>query len=84
MEKLEALQELWNIKIGHRVTGTRKKAIMMAAEVLTKEVAVIPTLKISEEYPHLGENYFCRCGVMFYDFENSPTNYCGNCGQRLR
>lgn len=44
-----------------------------------------PEYKVNPNYPDLGKNHFCAsCGVMFIDWENAPTNYCGNCGQKLR
>lgn len=33
-----------------------------------------------------GKDYYCECGVMFlaWDRPGCQTNYCGNCGQRLK
>ena len=49
-----------------------------------KQTPKPPENKVHEKYPTLGKNYYCSCGVMFVDFERSGTNYCGNCGQKLR
>ena len=51
---------------------------------LEKQIPKLPEHKVHEKYPTLGRNYYCTCGVMFVDFERNGTNYCGNCGQRLR
>ena len=56
----------------------------LAIKALEKQVPTPPENKVSEKYPSLGKNYYCKCGVMFIDWENYPTNYCGNCGQKLR
>lgn len=53
-------------------------------EALDKQIPKQPANKVHEKYPTLGRNYYCTCGVMFVDFERNGTNYCGNCGQRLK
>ena len=40
---------------------------------------------IKKEHKQLGKNYWCECGAMIMDWEYiKSTNYCGNCGQRLK
>ncbi len=56
----------------------------MAVEALEKQIPKPPKNKVHEKYKALGKNYYCSCGVMFVDFERHGTNYCGNCGQRLK
>ncbi len=51
---------------------------------LEKQIPTPPENKVNEKYPTLGRDYYCTCGVMFVDFERNGTNYCGNCGQRLK
>lgn len=58
--------------------------IGMAIDSLEKQIPKPPVNRVHEQYPTLGKNHYCICGVMFMDWENQPTNYCGNCGQRLR
>lgn len=55
-----------------------------AVEILEKQIEFMPIDGINKLYPTLGRNYYCKCGVMFMDWENNSTNYCGNCGQKLR
>ncbi len=50
-----------------------------------KQAVKPPILKVHPKFKSLGENYYCQsCGVMFVDFERNGTNFCGNCGQRLK
>ena len=53
-------------------------------QALEKQIVKPPEHKVHEKYKALGKNYYCSCGVMFVDFERNGTNYCGNCGQKLR
>ena len=55
-----------------------------AISALEKQIPKLPEHKVHEKYPSLGKNYYCKCGVMFVNWENYSTNYCGNCGQKLR
>lgn len=56
----------------------------MAISALEKQIPKEPKYKYNEKYPSIDEAYWCDCGVMFIDWENNSTNYCGNCGQRLK
>jgi len=56
----------------------------LAIQALEKQIAKPPEHKVHPKYKVLGKNYYCSCGVMFVDFERNGTNYCGNCGQKLR
>ena len=63
------------------------QTIDMAIEALEKQIPKPPEYKVHEKYPTLGKDYYCQeCGVLFasWEDENGRTNYCGNCGQRLR
>ncbi len=53
-------------------------------KILDKHVPAPPEHKVHPKYTTLGKNYYCGCGVMFVDFERNGTNYCGNCGQKLK
>lgn len=53
-------------------------------EALEKQIPRPPENKVHKKYKMLGKNCFCKCGVMFIDWERNKTNYCGNCGQKLR
>lgn len=55
-----------------------------AISALEKQLPTPPENKVHEKYKALGKNYYCKCGVMFVDFERNGTNYCGNCGQKLK
>lgn len=57
---------------------------MNIKEALEKQKVKPPVYEVREKYKALGKNYYCACGVMFIDFERNGTNYCGNCGQKLR
>ena len=61
-----------------------KKNLGLAIKALEKQLHQPPEHKVHEKYKALGKNYYCSCGVMFVDWENQPTNYCGNCGQKLK
>ena len=69
---------------GNENISFEKGTFDIAITALEKQIAKPPDNKVSEKYPSLGKNYYCKCGVMFVDWENYPANYCGNCGQRLR
>lgn len=57
----------------------------MAISALEKQMSKPPEHKVHEKYPSLGKDYYCQeCGVMFMDWEAMQTNYCGNCGQKLK
>lgn len=58
-----------------------KEAFRSMAE---KQTPCPPEYKIHPEYPVLGKDYFCKCGVLFIDYERNGTNYCGACGQKLK
>jgi hypothetical protein len=53
---------------------------------LEKQIPKPPVEKVHPEYPALGKMYFCECGVLFPGWGNpkAETNYCGNCGRRLK
>lgn len=51
---------------------------------MEKQIPKPPEYKVVEKYAGLGKNYYCACGVLFVDFEWKGTNFCGNCGQKLR
>ena len=80
------------IEILHRLSDrqlwTEKEAIRMAYDLaiyaLEKQIQQPPEYKVREKYQALGKNYYCECGVMFVDFERNGTNFCGNCGQKLK
>ena len=60
------------------------EAVELAISALEKQLIEPPEHKVHEKYKSLGKNYYCQCGVMFVDFERNGTNFCGNCGQRLK
>ena len=67
-----------------REDGYIKVANDMAIAALEKQIPKPPGNKVRDEYKILGKNYYCQCGVMFVDFERNGTNFCGQCGQKLR
>lgn len=69
---------------GFRVDEDIYKACATAIDCMKKQLPKAPEYKVHEKYPTLGKNYYCSCGVMFVDFERNGTNYCGNCGQKLK
>ncbi len=76
------LRKLW-IKTELEDSRTRI-GIGEAISALEKQIVKPPENKVHEKYKALGKNYYCSCGAMFVDFERNGTNYCGNCGQKLR
>ena len=60
------------------------ETIDMAISAIEKQTPKPPINKVHKKYKTLGENHFCACGVMFIDFERNGTNFCWNCGQRLK
>ena len=66
------------------ITKRLLRANDIAIQALERQVAKPPEHKVHEKYKSLGKNYYCQCGVMFVDFERNGTNFCGNCGQRLK
>lgn len=61
-------------------------ALIYAAKALEKQALKPPELKVHPDYPSLGKMYYCECGVLFCGWGNpkEETNYCGNCGQKLK
>lgn len=70
-----------------RVADVAMVKVIEAVEAYQeKETPHPPELKVHPKYPTLGKNYYCKCGVMLYNwhYESEQTNYCGNCGQKLK
>ena len=80
----EAIEYLKHIAEHPVMTGKYCEALKIAISALEKQLASEPENKVHEDYKVLGKNYYCKCGVMFYNWENQPTNFCGNCGQKLK
>lgn len=64
-----------------------KESYCDVIKALKKQSLMPPVEEVDEKYPALGRCYFCQsCSVMFvgWEYPNGRTNYCGNCGQKLR
>ena len=73
------------LSIGKRAErNVLQQMAKIALVALEKQKPKPPEHKVHEKYKALGKNYYCHCGVMFVDFEKNGTNYCGNCGQKLK
>lgn len=83
-KRIEAIQWLKEEQSRLRDDSTYKPLLKIAIEALEKQIPKPPEYKVVEKYKALGKNYWCGCGVMFVDFERNGTNFCGNCGQRLK
>lgn len=83
---IEAIKDFNEFKLsGYSCSELPSSAnIEVAISALEKQIVKPPDYKVHEKYKALGRNYYCSCGVMFVDFEKNGTNYCGNCGQKLR
>jgi hypothetical protein len=64
--------------------GLQADTVDEVLKVIEKQIPKPPEYKVVEKYKALGKNYWCECGVMFVDFERNGTNFCGNCGRRLK
>ena len=64
----------------------RLEAVKMAIQALKKQIPKELEYKVKEQYSVIGKGYYCQCGALFPYWENihARTNYCGNCGQRLK
>ncbi len=80
----EAISALKNIVEYWTYRPTEVNAARLAISALEKQLPQPPEHKVHEKYKALGKNYYCSCGAMFVDFERNGTNYCGNCGQKLK
>jgi hypothetical protein len=58
--------------------------IEIAIADMWKQLPQLPEHKVHADYPGLGKNYYCECGVLFSYWSEKSPNFCGNCGQRLR
>ncbi len=60
--------------------------LMGNRELKEKQIPHPPEFKVHPKYPNLGIFHYCKCGVMFPGWGNprAETNYCGNCGQKLK
>ncbi len=68
-----------------RVADVAMVKVIEAVEAYQeKETPHPPEPKVHPKYPALGKDYYCKCGVLFFDWERHPTKYCGNCGQLLK
>ena len=85
-EKIQrVIEELKSIfDIPHDLTIGQISSLQTAIACMEKQLPKAPEHKVHEKYPTLGKNYYCSCGVMFVDFKRNGTNYCGNCGQKLK
>lgn len=54
--------------------------------IVEKQIPKPPVEKVHPKHKKLGKMHYCECGVLFYGWGNpeEETNYCGNCGQKLR
>ena len=61
-------------------------AFFLGATMLEKEIVKPPEFTVNRFHPILGKAHYCQCGVMLlnWDDRSQQTNYCGNCGQKLR
>lgn len=85
IEQLKHIYENCNILKPQYVRESIAEAIKLIESFNGKMVTTPPEYKVNPNYQNLGKNHHCAsCGVMFIDWENAPTNYCGNCGQKLR
>jgi predicted SprT family Zn-dependent metalloprotease len=82
--KVEALKMTVVVYPKNKEVAAELEAEIIVLSALEKQMPKPPTYTVHEKYKTLGKNYYCQCGVMFVDFKRSGTNYCGNCGQRLR
>lgn len=86
LDKIAVMDEIiegYTMKI-HADLMRRKRHFELAIQALEKQLLKPLEHKVHEKYKALGKNYYCSCGVMFVDWENQPTNYCGKCGQKLK
>ena len=62
------------------------EALTLAVKALQKQISCPPKDFVRDGFEALGKNFYCQCGVMFpgWHHERGRTNYCGNCGQKLR
>lgn len=82
MAAIEELQDMAFHPSMKKELSAKSNAVAISA--LEKQIPKPPEHKVHDEYKSLGKNYYCPCGVMFLDWENQPTKYCGNCGQKLK
>jgi hypothetical protein len=86
MDMQEAIESLKNIVEYWTCRPTETEAAKLAIEALEKQIPKPPIEKVNPKYPALGKMYYCECGVLFTGWGNpkEETNYCGNCGQKLK
>ena len=74
------------IKIRNAKNRRRLQASRLAIEALEKQMSKPPTEKVNPKYPALGKMYYCECGVLFTGWgkPEAETNFCGNCGQKIK
>lgn len=80
VEALESDEDLKKLYV-------HKEQFADVISAIEKQIPKPPVNKVDEKCAELGRCYFCQsCGVMFvgWEFPNNRTNYCGNCGQKLR
>ena len=55
-------------------------------ELKEKQIPKPPVEKVNPKYKALGKCFYCKCGVMLYEWDTyeGQTNFCGNCGQRFK
>ena len=74
------------IKKRNEKNRRRLRANRLAIEALEKQIPKPPVEKVNPKYPALGKMYYCECGVLFTGWgrPEEETNFCGNCGQKLK
>ena len=66
---------------------TEYRACQHAVEALEKQIVKEPTTITDKNSIgwKVGGTHKCKaCNAVFINWDNNKTNYCGNCGQKLR
>ena len=85
-KRLEAIQWLKEEQDRLRDDSTYKPLLKIAIDDMENQIPKPPVEKVNPKYPALGKMYYCTCGVLFYGWgkPEEETNYCGNCGQKIK
>lgn len=80
IDEEEALKHLESI-VYEELTPYTQKAVLMAMKALEKQITKPLEKKKNPNFSHLGKMHYCCCGVAYL---GKGSNYCSNCGQRLK
>lgn len=80
-ENMKNEQAIQVLKMIETHGSLAKNAKELAIQALEKQIPKSLENKVHPCFPNMGKFYICTCGAAYFE---EGSNYCGNCGQRLK